>query len=321
MRSKFTDYPLFAMLCTLFVLITLFGIWGCDQKAKNYIEDYYPLVYKGDLAFFKEEYDQSFRLLREAVEMLEPPNFEPYRELEKLANLAARLGEHQIALDYLGQLIDRGYPLETFLRDTTYASLWQLPEGDALKDNYSQLRASYEAKIKHALREQVRKMNEEDQRYRSRPDRHQFREEQLRLDSMNIAQLREIFEKWGYPGPQLIGHIPPDSTEQLGVINILMRTDGDVRQEYFIPKMKTFVANGTCPPHDLGLLIDQYYLTQDGFQLYATMFGPKGLFPIKDRQKLDERRLSIGLPTLKMEMQRDSVIRMSLYMEQLMGKD
>jgi hypothetical protein len=160
-------------------------------------------------------------------------------------------------------------------------------------------------------------MNERDQKYRTRADRQQYPTEQLKLDSLNIVKLKEIFETWGFPGQDLIGYIPVDSTEQLSVLNILMRTPGDIRQEYFIPKMQSFVEAGKCPPNDLGLLIDQYYLSREGYQLYGTMAGPKGLFPIKDRRRLDERRLAIGLPTLSMETQRDSVIRMSFYLKRL----
>lgn len=318
MNAKTVKSPLFLPLLALFIFLGLGLNIRCNNKLKNYIDDYYPLVYRGDLEFFKEHYEESYRYLKEAADMLEPTNFEPYRELEKLANLAARLEDTEASIDYIQQLIARGYPLETFQRDSSYAVLWELPSWKELVANYPEMRDAYQKTINYALREEIREMNELDQKYRARPDLQEHRNEQLRLDSVNIKKLKDIFEQWGYPGPQLIGYIPPDSTEQLGVLNILMRTPGDIRQEYFIPKLKSFVEKGTCPPNDLGLLIDQYYLIREGYQLYATMTGPNGLFPIKDGRKLDERRLAIGLPTLKMEMQRDSVIRMSFYLKQLM---
>lgn len=317
MNTKTANDSLFLIYPALLILLGMCLNIRCTSEPKNYIEDYFPLVYRGDLDFFKEHYAESYRTLKEAADMLEPTNFEPFRELEKLANLAAKLGEPEASIQYIQQLIERGYPLEAFQRDTTYATLWELPSWQELAATYPEARKAYLKTVNHELREEIRQMNESDQRYRSRADRHEYRDEQLRLDSINIKKLQDIFEQWGYPGPQLIGYIPPDSIEQLGVLNILMRTPGDIRQEYFIPKLKTFVENGSCPPNDLGLLIDQYYLTREGYQLYATMVGPNGLFPIKDGRKLDERRLAIGLPTLKMEMQRDSVIRMSFYLEQL----
>ncbi|WP_143473461.1 hypothetical protein [Flavilitoribacter nigricans] len=258
--------------------------------------------------------------MEEAVAILEPTNFEPYRELEKLAFLSAQLGEPENALTYIDQLIDRGYELETFQRDTSFNGLQELPAWQELVKRYPEKRAAYLERVNLPLRNKIRKMNEADQLYRSRPDRQMYRNQQLRLDSLNARQLKDIFETWGYPGADLIGHIPPDSTEQLSVRSILMRTSGDMRQQYFIPKLREFVKAGTCPPKDLALVIDQYHLNREGYQMYATMTGPNGLFPVKDQRRLDERRQAIGLPTLKMEMQRDSVIRMSFYLKNLLDK-
>ncbi|PHN04793.1 hypothetical protein CRP01_19980 [Flavilitoribacter nigricans DSM 23189 = NBRC 102662] len=312
--------PLFTALWAIFILPGFFFICGCSKKPESYIEDYYPLVYRGDLAFFEKDYEKSYELLEEAVAILEPTNFEPYRELEKLAFLSAQLGEPENALTYIDQLIDRGYELETFQRDTSFNGLQELPAWQELVKRYPEKRAAYLERVNLPLRNKIRKMNEADQLYRSRPDRQMYRNQQLRLDSLNARQLKDIFETWGYPGADLIGHIPPDSTEQLSVRSILMRTSGDMRQQYFIPKLREFVKAGTCPPKDLALVIDQYHLNREGYQMYATMTGPNGLFPVKDQRRLDERRQAIGLPTLKMEMQRDSVIRMSFYLKNLLDK-
>lgn len=317
MKPILMNRLVFPAFYSLLILALPFLFTQCNSGPKNYIEDYFPLVYKGDLAFFKKDYVGSYTTLKEAIDLLEPTNFEPYRELEKLANLAARLNKPEIAFNTIKKLIEQGYPMAPFEQDTVYSPLWKLPAWKEIVEEYPKQRKAYLQSINADLRNEIRKMNERDQKYRSRADRQRYRTEQLQLDSFNVVRLKEIFETWGFPGQDLIGYIPLDSAEQLSVLNILMRTPGDIRQEYFIPKMKSFVEEGKCPPNDLGLLIDQYHLSREGYQLYGTMAGPKGLFPIKDQRRLDERRLAIGLPTLRMEAQRDSVIRMSFYLKRL----
>ena len=54
------------------------------------------MVYEGDLAFFKKDYPACYEALKKAVTLKRPPNFEPYRELEKLANVSAMLLREQV---------------------------------------------------------------------------------------------------------------------------------------------------------------------------------------------------------------------------------
>lgn len=307
--------PLFRSIGAIILLITLYT--SCREASPpDYIHNYYPLVYQGDLAFFKKEYELAYDALRQAVELKNPPNFEPYRELEKLADICAILGKSEEAIEYIRQLIERGYPLETFQQDPSYQSVWQHPKWQVMIDSYPYLRTAYLERIDLALRRQIIEMNERDQLYRSRPDRGLYRTQQLKLDSVNMAQLQEIFESKGYPNADLIGHESIDSTPDLGVQNILMHSPDSLRQIYFIPKIRSFVENGQCPPRLLAMLIDQYHLTHDGYQLYGTMIGQSGTVEyVKDARDLDERRQSIGLPSLHLEFQRDSVIRMQYMLQ------
>lgn len=315
---RFAATPL---LLVVLVLCSVLLFYNCrtGTGTADYIHDYYPLIYRGDLAFFKEDYTRSYQYLKEAIALKRPPNFEPYRELEKLANVCAMLNKPEEAIAYIERLVERGYELSVFQQDTTYAQVWQHPHWKALQAAYPEKREAYRKTVNWALRKEIAAMNARDQQYRSRVDRHQYREEQFRLDSINIARLQEIFELYGYPNADIIGYVPPDSSAQLDVLNIMMRTPGDLREQYFVPKLKSFIATGTCPPQHLGLLVDQYYLSREGYQVYGTMTGPKGLFKINEPKRLDERRLEVGMPTLHMEFQRDSLIRLSFYLDNLMN--
>lgn len=309
--------PVIYLAGSCFAILFMLVFNQCEPTSKDYIHDYYPLVYDGDLAFFKKDYPSSYEALKKAVQMKRPPNFEPYRELEKLANVSAILEKKEEAIRYIERLIDRGYELQVFQQDTTYAPVWQHSEWKALVAAYPKKRATYLSGVNFALRQKIIEMNERDQRYRSRPDRFDFRKQQLQLDSLNTAQLKNIFETQGYPNPDLIGYIPPDSTEQLNIINILMRTPEQMRLDYFIPKLRSFVESGQCPPKTLALVTDQYHLRQNGYQIYGTMMGPNGLLKINDPGQLEQRRQDIGLPTMRKEIQRDSAIRMLFYLDKL----
>ena len=64
------------------------------------------------------------------------------------------------------------------------------------------------------------------------------------------------------------------------------------------------------------MLIDHYHLQHDGYQLYATMLGPKGLLgKLEQPKRVEERRREIGMPTMRQEISRDSAVNVYLMMQ------
>lgn len=299
-------------------MLLLLTFTRCGSGGDDYLQDYYPLVYRGDLAFFEQKYEKTYETLKKAVAHKRPPNFEPYLELEKLANVCARLDKPEESLRYMEQLVDRGYPLTTFQHDEVYAPVWQLPAWKALEEDYAARRAAYLQNVNMEVRAAVAEMNRKDQMYRNRPDRQQYRQEQIALDTENLAQLQEIFDKYGYPNYDLIGHPSIDeyTPADLSIEPILMRSPDSLRQKYFIPKLHEFVARGECPPRMLAMIIDHYHLQHDGYQLYATMLGPQGILGrLEQARRVDKRRLEIGMPTMQMELSRDSAVNVYLMLQ------
>ncbi|MCB0631533.1 MAG: hypothetical protein R2824_11015 [Saprospiraceae bacterium] len=300
------------------ILVATFTFARCWSGSSDYVHDYYPLVYKGDLAFFEKNYQESYELLKKAVESKRPPNFEPYRELEKLANVCAILDRPEEAIWYIGQLVDRGYELSVFRNDKSYAPVWQLPQWKELEADFAARRANYLKGVNQEVRAAVVEMNRNDQMYRNRPDRQSFRRQQMELDAQNLAHLQEIFDKYGYPNYDLIGDPSVDeyTAADLSIEPILMRSPDSLRQHYFIPKLQAYVEQGACPPRMLGMLIDHYHLQHDGYQLYATMLGPKGLLgKLEQPKRVEERRREIGMPTVRQEISRDSAVNVYLMMQ------
>ena len=78
---------------------------------------------------------------------------------------------------------------------------------------------------------------------------------------------------------------------------------------YFVPKVKEFVKNGTASPYTLGTMIDQYYLYNGEPQIYGTYGAQGGGYAnmIDDLKKVESNRISIGLPTLEQKERKDSL--------------
>ena len=61
----------------------------------------------------------------------------------------------------------------------------------------------------------------------------------------NTTRLVEIFEEIGDPGNNIIGPFNVDFTNlDMGIL--LMHTPDSIRINYFIPKLKQFVKEGSC---------------------------------------------------------------------------
>jgi hypothetical protein len=300
------------------LLIPVFSFLQCWQASAGYIDDYYPLVHQGDIYFFEKRYQESYEVLKKAVESRRPPNFEPYRELEKLASVCALLNKPGESLQYMEQLIDRGYELSVFREDEAYATVRQLPEWKELEAAYPERRKKYVAGVNQEVRKAIVEMNRNDQLYRNRPDRQAYRQQQMELDAQNLARLQEIFDTYGYPNYDLIGHPSIDeyTGADLSIEPILMRSPDSLRQAYFIPKLERFVKEGACPPRMPAMLIDHYHLQHNGYQVYGTMTGPAGLVGrLENVRKADLRRKEIGMPTIRDEIRRDSAINVYVMMK------
>lgn len=129
------------------------------------------------------------------------------------------------------------------------------------------------------------------------------------IDKLHEKRLIEIFESIGYPTDNIVG--PFTMYYPVDLVLFLLHTEDSIRMNYFVPKVKEFVINGTAPPRALGTMIDQYYLYNGEPQIYGTYQAQNGGYAemIDDLKKVDSNRISIGVPPLELKEKKDSLLR------------
>ena len=287
------------------ILILLVG--GCHNPEKvacNYITDYYPLIYQADLAYELQDYEKAFDLYSEAFNSCEPKNTQIYYELNKFTETAAILQKFDVAYIYAVKQIENGVVIDKIQKNSNYNDFLASDSGIKFLVEYDSLREAYLQNADFALRDEIISMVMADQMYRVGDSNIP---KQDSVDELHAKKLIEIFENSGYPTNKMVGPLSFDNRVDVGLL--LLHTRDSIRINYFIPKMKEFVRNGTAPPWALGTIIDQYYLYNGEPQINGTYGEKKNYdYMIPDREQVDENRISIGLPPLALKEKRDSLI-------------
>lgn len=292
--------------------LTLILAISCSQNHKqgcNYITDYYQKIYKAELEYELKNYDKAFELYQSAFSTCTPINSDLYYEIGKYAEICSILGHNKIALDFIELDLKNGYELKWKLDDSIYNKVFATEDGKKLVANYSTIRSDYLKRINVELRKEIQEMNRLDQLYRSGQ---YLQKKQDSIDNINTKRLIEIFEQFGYPNDQIIGHYSIDHI-QTDVITMLLHTSDSIRMSYFVPKLTEYVKAGVCSAKTLGLVIDQFYLYNDQPQIYGTYEAKNSRYAkmIDDRKRVNENRISIGLPSLELDERTDSIKRIN----------
>ncbi len=178
----------------------------------------------------------------------------------------------------------------------------QVPTGDP---------APYEA-----LRDELVRMGEEDQRYRaelqdrlikrsivgaSAPSEEDLalQKKQDEIDRRNLARLEAIVGQHGWPVRSLVGE------EASGAAFLILQHADLTFQKKYFPLLKKAAAEGEARLADAAMLEDRIRMREGKKQIYGTQVhsGPEAggkleLYPIEDEGHVEERRAAVGLPPL-----------------------
>lgn len=292
----------------LLILVILMNI-GCasDQKTKcNYIEDYFPKVYRADLEFDLENYEEAFNLYKDVFSSCDAKNTLGLNEIGDYTESSAILGKFDVTYEYAKKQILNGVELNRFQNNENFTKFWSSEFGKKLESDYEKLRKEYIENVDFNLRDELVSMRSSDQMYRGRNSNSDWTKQDS-IDKIHEKKLIEIFETVGYPTDEIVGPNTMNYTVDLGLF--LLHTKDSIRMNYFVPKVKGFVENGTAPPRSLGTMIDQFYLYNDEPQIYGTYGAQGGGYAnmIDDLEKVDSNRVSIGLQPLSMKEKKDSI--------------
>lgn len=291
-------------------IILLVFLFSCSEKVEkecNYITDYYPIIYQADYEFSIENYEKAFQLYKKAFKNCEARNTMEYNEIAYFAETAAILKKYEVAKLYAEKLILRGSELSRFYSSENFNDFMDSEYGKALEANFPELRKQFMENTDFKLRDELISMRNADQMYRSQRSEADWTKQDS-IDKIHEKRLIELFETVGYPDEEMVGPYSYDQNNVNAGI-FMLHTDDSIRMNYFVPKIREFVENGTCAPRVLGTMIDQFYLYNDEPQIYGTytMQGGGYATMIEDRTKVDSNRISIGLSPLVLKEKKDSI--------------
>ena len=296
------------MRITLLLLISTVVSCQTDKKTDcNYITDYYPIIYEADLEFEAENYEKAFELYEVAFNSCKAKNTPTYNEIGNFAASSAILGKFDITYEYAKKQIQNGLELNRFQNNSAFDKFLSSDYGKKFISEYDNLRKDFIDNADLKLRDELIAMRDADQIY-FRSNNPEVKEKQDSIDQLHEKRLIEIFESIGYPTDEMVG--PHSRNFKVDLEILLLHTKDSIRMNYFIPKVKEFVKNGTASPKTLGRIIDQYYLYNGEPQIYGTIQNGEVSNPINDLEKVDSKRVSIGLPPLELRKKKDSINRL-----------
>lgn len=152
-----------------------------------------------------------------------------------------------------------------------------------------------------ALRKELLAMFEADQAAQQRMihgDGDAAGAEMAALNARHLEQLKAIIDKHGWPTHELVGE---DGAHAAWLLVQHMDADPDF-QERCLALLESAVARGQASAKDLAYLADRVRVARGKLQVYGTQFrqedGYTVLAPVENPESLDERRRSVGLPSM-----------------------
>src|SRR5690606_11155475 len=234
--------------------ILLINLAYCQQvildncKECNYINDYYPLIYKAQLKYLQEDLDSAFHYITKAKEKCELLNTPDILERVMYAEILIDRKDYNDALESLEELIRVGFPFEFLEYNEALKILKQNSKWEDLRKLSLQINARQNNFFNWKLRDEILEMVKMDQVIR-RSDMDY--EERQKIDSAHQKRIKEIFETYGYPNEKLIGFRKPN--ERVDITIMLMHFN-DLK--YFKPKLLGFIKKGDCNPYTMASIVD-----------------------------------------------------------------
>tara|TARA_B110001450_G_C17543228_1_gene449489 strand:+ start:31 stop:924 length:894 start_codon:yes stop_codon:yes gene_type:complete len=289
----------------IILILILISTVSCQKKNEcNYIENYYQKVYLAEEAYYKEDYQKVFEQMSEAEKSCEVLNQRGIYEMLKYAESSARIGKKDKALQLIRQLLLNGYEIDQLANNEAFQNLVGLKEWSQLEKDYQNLHNEYLNSVDLELREKIAEMKRIDQMFRQRGEYDQQKSDSI--DAINEPELKRIIEKYGYPDERIIGGFKIDN-QHVDPGILLFHFDD---YEYWTKKLEELIEKGEAPPQSLGNFVDSYQrrVPEQKKYIYG-IYDNVGEESTKEYEKLDERRVSIGLAPMQLKRSIDSLKR------------
>lgn len=197
------------------------------------------------------------------------------------------------------------------INDTDLNSLHKDPRWVEIKELILKNKSNIEANFDHNLVAILDTIYRNDQDYRLKinwySEQFGWNSEEMNqlwdtidhLDSINLIKVEKILNNRGWLGPETIGK-QGNTTLFLVIQHSNLET-----QEKYLPMMREAVQNGNALGSSLASLEDRVAVKNGKKQIYGTQLGKDQetgeyfVFPLDAPEGVDERRLNMGMPTMK----------------------
>ena len=284
----------------IFLLSCFMLLCGGRQKAKNkdYVH-YYKQATKAESLIVSEKFMAALLIYEELFSQYD---FIFLREYQVATQLSVYLKDKERVIKYLEHGISSGWQLKAIKSHKNLMDLLNAKDWKRLKGRYKLLRKSYEAKLNHELRKQVKKMFSKDQwkafgaLFKFSSDKQdKYAENKFAPHSeQQLKQAAEIFDNYAYPGEKLIGNNYWMSTI-LSHHNSISKAYAEKDQWYpnIKSSLKHFIKKGEMSPYEYAL-IDEWYLSTKSIknEAYYGIITPPNKTEL---QKVNKLRAAIYL--------------------------
>lgn len=150
--------------------------------------------------------------------------------------------------------------------------------------------------------EDLKAMGASDQSIRANPA-HLNKDDWARqeaIDKTNMTRLASIIKRYGWPGMRFAG-----AAYAKNAFMVLQHADL-ASQRTYLPLLREAVSRGEVPASDLAMLEDRVLKSDGKAQLYGTQYesvAPLKLYLVADPARLDERRRTMGLLPMEVQLQ------------------
>ena len=262
-----------------------------EEKACDYIEEYYQTVYQAEMAYLKQEYQTAFDLLKEAESRCELLNQSIINETAMLAELYIRLDKPEGAFPYFYALLRKGQSFASIENNKIFDVLKTTPEWKKLQLDAPAIEEEFQESINVALRKEILTMKAEDQRVRRGEIDWALVN---RTDSIHQERIKEIFTQYGYPNPDVVGH---GYFQERPSLEVMLMHFNDTT--WFKPRLLNYIRKGEAPTDVLANMIDSRRRNTNEYTYGIYLFTDST--EIKNYHELDRRRLSAGLRPYTMQ--------------------
>jgi len=190
-------------VCLFAVLIFKFRALG----QVDYTVFYYPFINRAELSIIDGNYQKALLSYDTAFVNVSKPFA---RDYVNALVCAIKTGDKKKGFRFCDSLIAKGVSEKFFLEYGSLRPLWESPEWENFIKEYQSKSKKFSINKDTVLKNIILKLNERDQEFRSKPGSYRaYRDTINKIDSENVAIIRNIIRLKGFPNENMVGIVDP----------------------------------------------------------------------------------------------------------------